>query len=500
MTSDPADISAGLPPEPATGSVTGRIDAAYRPIGVISMALLLTAYAVGLVRQVDEPWVGLHDWNGAFYSQLARNLIRYPFNVHHGMPLVAIGGDAPADERSIYATHPAGLVWVTAAAFRVFGECETAARLIAILASLITLGLWVGLIRESHGREIAILSGLIYSLLPMSVYFGRMLNHEALCLCGMIVALFCWQRSGLQAGAGGMRWPAVFGCLAGVLFAILIDWVGVLFAGFFGCHVLWQWRRGRAAGTAAAVVLLVSIVSTVGVVLHIVYGGLEGRWSDLVAIFTSRSATIERDATDLFWLNTVDNLTMPVIVLGAFGLASSAWRRASKSPGTGQPSPASSGGRADGVWVLAATGLVWLVVFRRQYQIHQYWAFYLGPLIALWAAQGILVIQNLTRRFGVRVSAGAAAIAILAILFGSQAGVNHLYSQRSLPEDLVEACQKIRNETPPGQRIVLMRDPVAREAFGGYVFRNIIPPQLAYYLDRPYEVRAAASQPAESPP
>ena len=54
---------------------------------VAAIALLCGMYAYGLTRDINEPWVGWHDWNGAFFSQLARNFLRYPFDVHRGMPI-----------------------------------------------------------------------------------------------------------------------------------------------------------------------------------------------------------------------------------------------------------------------------------------------------------------------------------------------------------------------------------------------------------------------------
>ncbi|RIK66538.1 MAG: hypothetical protein DCC65_09280 [Planctomycetota bacterium] len=491
MNSDPATDTALEESRTAGCSGEAARRAGVRGRSVMFLALLLAAYGVGLVRQLDEPWIGLHDWNGAFYSQLARNLIRYPFRDHHAMPLVAVGDDAPPEERSIYATHPAGLVWVMAAAFRVFGEGESAARLAAVLGSLVALAAWVALVAESRGREPALLSGLLYAAMPMAVYFGRMSNHEAFCLCGMVVALYMVRRANSAADPRRVRPGFLAAGLAAMACTILIDWVGVLFAGLLCVHVFRAYRTGRAAGIGVIAVAAAAFAATGAVILHIVYGGLDGEWADLVAIFTSRSGAIERQATELFWLNTVDNLTLPGIALSAIGLACMLWRRAS---GRGRPSAAYAtaalpGG--SGVWVLVATGLIWLLLFRRQYQIHQYWLFYLGPPIALCASTAILFFRDLARRFGERVATGAVAITVLTLLLAGQRTVDSLFSQRSWKLDFVRYCEELRAATPRGERVVLERDPISRETFGGYVFRNIVPPQLAYYLDRPFVVRTA---------
>ena len=131
------------------------------PFGLCVLAVL-ALYAAGLSRDLTEPWVGMHDWNGAFYSQLARNLLRYPWSEHHGVPIVAVGESLPpADERSFYATHPPGLVWLVAGAFAMGGEAESVARMVPIVASLASLLLLVPLVAAGRDRETAVVVGLI---------------------------------------------------------------------------------------------------------------------------------------------------------------------------------------------------------------------------------------------------------------------------------------------------------------------------------------------------
>lgn len=408
-------------------------------------------------------------------------------DVHRGMPLVAVGLDAPASERSIYATHPAGLVWVLAATFAAIGESEAAARLTAVGASLLTLALWVRIVCRAGGREVAMLCGLFYSIMPMSVYFGRMVNHEAYCLLGMVLALSCWQDMVARGRSARHRWIVVAGCLAGLCLSMVIDWIGVLYAGLFCLHVA---RRRREVGDGVvAVTWAVSGLCVAGIMTHIVYGGLDGRWANLVAIFTSRSATLEPGGASLFWHNTVDNLTLPVMALAAVGLPANGLVHRRTRPAGGSVTDEASSGGMDGGWILVVSGLGWLLIFRRQYQIHQYWLFYLGPMIALWSARGVLTIRDALRGFGAVVSHGLACAAVLIALLACQRGVDDFFARRQCPMEFIEACRAMRAATVPDERVVLQGDPIVTEQFGSYVFRNITPPQLAYYLDRPFDVQ-----------
>lgn len=489
-------VTPGAKPTADTKPISPRDGETPRHLSAALMALLLAAYGLGMARDLSVPWIGLHDWNGAFYSQLARNMIRYPFEDHRAMPLVAVGDAAPATERSIYATHPAGLVWLLAAAFRIAGESEAVARAVAILASLMAMLLWFSRVRRRHDRETALLTGLIYVVLPLSVYYGRMVNHEAFCLPAMILALACWDRWNLSKGRVSGRLLAAVGWCAAVLLGIMIDWPMMLFAGLFCLHASWQWNTGRIPGSRLICCWAVFIGGVLLVLLHMVYGGLEGRWADLIAIFTSRTTPAAAGLAARAWSHTIENFTLPVLALAAIQLLYGALHRLRRSrlpAATRGDLPPASG---DAAWVLPATGVIWLALFFRQYQMHQYWVFYLGPAVALAAARGLLLLRDLAGRAGTRTAHGIAGALVLLILYAGTNGSDSIFRRIQCPPEYIAVWKFLREATPPDQIVELPWDPIQTETFGGYTFRNITPPQLAYYLDRPFAYRPSPSSSA----
>ncbi|MBX3395897.1 MAG: glycosyltransferase family 39 protein [Phycisphaerae bacterium] len=499
----------------------------------VFIVLVVGIYAIGLCRDVTEPWIGLHDWNGAFFSQLARNLDRYPFGIHHGMPIVAVGSEVPPPtERSIYATHPPGLVWLVAGAFRVFGESEWAARVVPIVASAASLVLLVHLWRVAFGASPALIAAGFYAVMPMSVYFGRMVNHEAVCLCAMLAASACWVqscRSGPSAsGDRGRLAPArdaTFLTLFGTFLVAgcWIDWSSCLFAAVFLSYVLHRSRRrpvrdgeGRGGIGRQAAMLTALPVATgcAAMMAYIVYAGLGGRWADLAAIFFSR-ATDDRGVAPRpalaqggdVWQNTVENLSWPLLVLAAIGLVArllSLIRERSKESAGNEASAsverrfAARGALA----IIGVTGVIWLAVFPRQYALHQYWLFYLGPAIAMYAARAVLMLTR--SRVGApsrdlssptNLAAGSAegriARAGCMLFVMSLAWIAQFtYFDRG-EQAIVQAVagwRRIREVTGPDDRIILWRDPTWPERRGGYLFRNIVPPQFAFYADRAFTV------------
>lgn len=482
-------------PDRCSATVTGS---PRNTCGAICVVLLVVLYAAGMAHDMSRPWTGLHDWNGAFFSQLARNLLRYPISVHHGMGVVAVGEAVPPpEERCFYAAHPPALIWLVALAFHVLGEAEWAARLVAIVASLGSLGLFVWLVKQWRGSETATLAGLLYAVMPMAVYFGRMVDHEAVCLFFMLAALACWhiataapEVSSRQVLLGRLGWvAAMFG-------VIWVDWSGVLFAGLFGIHALVQFWRGRASPSLALMSLGVPLVFTAVMLIHLIYGGLEGRASDLVAIVLSRTGNQEVEAIhDGFfapegpWRHIIGNVTWPMLLLAGVGFIQLLTQGDGRHKAASAPADTPDERRGvEGSWVLLATGVLWVALLWRQFERHNYWMFYLGPPIAVMAAEAMLAVRARLLPTGRRLADGVLYGAAAVVVIFALRGTDDYFAKEPYPREEVEAWRQIHDATGPNDRVLLYRDPVLPELRGTYMLRNIVPAQQTYYLDRPFGV------------
>ena len=419
-----------------------------------------------------------------------RNALRYPLDVHHGMPLIAVGAETPAEKRSIYATHPAGLVWIVAGSFTTLGEQEYTARLTAIVASLIALACLYEIVRRWLGRPAALLCGFIYLLIPMNVFFGRMVNHEPFCTAAMLLAILLRQSLTDAKLTLSRRYLTAVAMAVVVLVCAAVDWPGFLFAGLLGVDLLIAWRRKRVTGGICATAVATMAGLLFLVILHIVYGGLDGSWKTLWAIFTSRSGAAEAAITGSAWHHTVDNVTMVTLILATAGLICVLACRVFQGAKITLP---------QGGWAYLATGALWLIVFWRQYRVHHYWLYYLGPCVALLAAVAVMQVRELGARFGRVVANGSLIICLLLPIFASQRQCDAFFASVQIPPEFVEMWKHLRETTPDGVRVKLPWDPIREETFGDYTFRNITPPQFAWYVDRPFEVVPAPAG-ASAPP
>lgn len=491
-------------------------DVLIRRFRVLAAALVVF-YVFGLTRELSEPWVGLHDWNGAFFSQLARNLLRYPFDIHDGIPLVAAGSKAPpADERSLYATHPPGLVWLLALVVRGFGESELTARMVPVLFSIASVVLLLHLWQTAHGRRFTMFAGAFFAAMPMAVYFGRMVDHEALCLFFMLAASAAYVRSTRDDSRMCTRSLAAVGLILAI--GCWFGWAMCLFAAIFAMCLLWQARRRehgakRPMGAALVVCILIAI-SVIAMLIYIVHAGLDGSWSNLASVFFSRATDSRGDAPRAslaaggdVWQHTLDNFTWPLLVLAAIGLIDVAIDfklgrfAVTRSHGNGDASNTIAGDHPAAIaarrclFLITLTGAIWMIAFPRQYTFHHYWPYYLGPAVAALAARAIGLLARQVRFASSRsalVAIGAITVSTMVIEIRGQR--RYFADEETALTRFVEACRIIRDMTAPGDRLVTFWDPTWTERRGNYVFRNIVPPQFAFYTDRAFTVERDAER------
>jgi 4-amino-4-deoxy-L-arabinose transferase-like glycosyltransferase len=137
---------------------------------------------------------------------------------------------------------PALLYWCQVLAFRVFGINEFAARLPSALAALVAvLATWeIG--RQTYGRGVGLLAGLILVSAPLFCAAGHFANPDALlCVCTTLTLLVFWH----DYRRGGQGWLPLTGVTTGL--ALLAKGpVGlVLPVAVCVAFLLWrgEWRR-----------------------------------------------------------------------------------------------------------------------------------------------------------------------------------------------------------------------------------------------------------------
>jgi hypothetical protein len=235
-------------------------------VAVVGLGAVLVAL---LLIRIGAPWQYQNDDNGAWYSAVARAHLLKGLGQTRGQDFFV----ARTDGRLVpYLHHPPLLGLYLAGVFRLSGrDTPAVARLAMAALHLLSYALFVALAaRLLPGRRAAQLwAALVFAVVPLSGFFGKMPNHEGpalFFLLGGALAL-------IHAAARPRGWPA-WACLGGL---------ALLLAGFTAWHAL-------AAGTGVAAVLVFSrrpcervtagYIGAAGLVLAAVLVPLHMRWAN----------------------------------------------------------------------------------------------------------------------------------------------------------------------------------------------------------------------------
>ncbi|HEX5011722.1 MAG TPA: glycosyltransferase family 39 protein [Planctomycetota bacterium] len=230
------------------------------------LALLALAFAVagfGLTRTLGEPFA--HGWmghNGARYAHIARNYARDGLLFECGAPRmdVAQGGaesvhSYPLGDSTwtpdVYAHHPPAVSMVIGLLFDIFGVSEDVARVLPILATLLTLAVLARLVTLEAGAGAGALAALVAAAMPMVSVYGAHVDPQGPPVVALSLATVLLYRRWL---AGGSVWPMLLAAAAASAF----DWYGLYTLAACALHLFAtrRERRGAAMGLGAATLLL----------------------------------------------------------------------------------------------------------------------------------------------------------------------------------------------------------------------------------------------------
>lgn len=150
-----------------------------KKVFVTGILVSLVSFLV-LSVNLGKPFVGIHDWNGARYGNIARNYVKYGLETKLGQV-----EQRNPDGSFLYYTHyPPLLPMLIATSYKIFGISEGATRLVPALATslLLTSIFLIGYFLWNY--KIGLLASLLALSTPMVQYFGKNPVHE------LIVALF----------------------------------------------------------------------------------------------------------------------------------------------------------------------------------------------------------------------------------------------------------------------------------------------------------------------
>jgi len=368
----------------------------------------------------------------------------------------------------------------------VFGDHEWVARSVAIATTLGSAWLLMVIVGRLQSQVLGILAGLFYVMLPVTAYFGRIVNYDpAVQLFSLLVLHGYLQWAGLYGNGYSRKTGAVYYVVAVVL-GTGTGWTVAIMAG-----LIWIWHLCRAFRDHSLVrflpaLTIIPTVSLAAVVIHISWGyGWKIGW--LGSLLLSRTVGPEDPISwaewfSLNWAYLISNISLFGIGAGIIylGIIPAILRY------TGPDSPLRQVVRnktsVTPVLLIGLQGLIWVVVFRHQSAMHAFWQYVISPFVAAAMASVALVAFVLLSKYTPHYAKWLIILLILLPIPSFARFIDLLYKLEPHYNNVENAAAVFKKLA----QIVPFRVPVmTSEEFTLQPGSGEIVPQVAYYANRP---------------
>ena len=146
-------------------------------VGVVVISVLTQTFDFSLTPPayrglfITRPYCGLHDWHFSHLAWDARSHVKYGLGYTQGYCTAAVG-DPPSANPLRYVSHPALDTLIIGFGMLILGTEEWEVRLFDLILSIPCLLLILFILRKLYGSSIALMSGLLWVILPVFAFFS----------------------------------------------------------------------------------------------------------------------------------------------------------------------------------------------------------------------------------------------------------------------------------------------------------------------------------------
>lgn len=348
------------------------------------LIIILIFASILLSINLDKPFIGHHDWNGVWYSNFARNFVRYGLiETKFGQVL---NYDFVESQNFVYSTHyPPIMPIFIAVSFKVFGIHEWSARIVPLIFSLGTITMVYSLGYKFFNPKVAVLAAAFLTILPIVIYFGKIPVHEVLVLPFVLFSIFLY--FDFFKDPTRQNFLKLILCL---ILSHLVHWSGYFVTPLFALHFL-MFSKDKKKWAIAIFFLLLSMLLFFLHLAHVFW--LTGTFfgGGLLDILLDRLNITDRPAdytTANFIIRKVQlaqaYFTRPIILLSALTFILTCIQVFKHQTSQKQQL----------IIMLGLFGIAYNVLFRNAAFIHDYTIIYLLPFLVLAAAGGFFAIVD----------------------------------------------------------------------------------------------------------
>ncbi len=427
-----------------------------KKLSAIAFLVILT---FGVLWQgIDKPFIGQHDWNGAFFGGIVRNYLRYGLLTTKFGQVSGINYSTDNSFR-YHTNHPSGFHLLLTLSSWIFGLSEKSLRVVPVMFSALAVVYLYLISTYLFNRQVGLLASVLILATPMLRYYGKLPVYEPVVLAIILMGLY----HGLLWVDKRRRRDGVLTAFA-IIFSGVVDWTGFYFWPLF---FLWSFIVNRKV-PGAIVFWLVWLATLVLLFGHIwllagsPFGGGISRafWGRIgvgVATGVAPFAWGEFIVQEARWV--VVYYTRTVVTLSAVWCLYGAWRwlRGNTSLGTKV------------LLLLAPLGIIHNVIFHQAAWIHDYLLYYLMPFLTLSAASVVWLAVKRSTPFML------IGLLLVGTVWFERAPFVDALTRSNMSQPGYELGTWLGSTSEPGTRFV-----VASSEFGGF-FGTF----ASFYADRP---------------
>jgi hypothetical protein len=448
-------------------------------LGGLLCVLLISIMA----RDINRPFTGLHSWGQAHEPWIARVHVKYGLGYTKGLMTWAVG-DPPTPNPSRYLDHPQLPLLTDAAFMLVLGVNHWALRAVNISMTVVTLLIFLKIVRALFDDKTALLAGLLFAIAPLNGYFGVGTWLYPLAF----LAIWCYLVliRALHAGPQPTKWHE-FGLAAGLFFALQMSWEGFFFALALGVHYVLRCVRKRQLDIKLLAILAVAPLSSLALDFLVLAAARGWDVQSLIEIYKWRAGGAEVGKHDwskwfaTLWEYAVTNFSLPVMIItiAYFTVGQlSVWT--TKDPQLGQPLR-----RFSQFWLLVMPAVFQLLILKGCLWKHQTWERPFLLVVPVAGALGILLLADLLTKVRPVLAKVSTAALIAVSTIACVRDLNHYYSISHFSPAKVKLFTKLNEFIPPDKALLGTVLPaegliVNQHKAKGTHYR----PEVAWYLDR----------------
>jgi hypothetical protein len=446
------------------------------------VGLLVILLASILARDIDRPFYGLHSWQEAAAAWRARCFLKYDLSYTKGLALWEVG-NPPSEKPNRSLDHPQLGLFMPAIDMLIFGISERGTRIGGIIRAVLSLLIFLRILRGLLDDKTAILAGLLFVIVPVTAYFGVRGWMMVLSL------LATWYYLVIIKAVKNTPEPRTYHkwLLAACLFLTLqMAWEGFFYALAIGVHYVFRCiHRKQFPEKALLTILIVAPLSSLVLDFTILASGHSWDWEKIWELYKWRAAKGEMPEFiwgkwfEKMWEFAVTDFTLPVLIITIAYLTFG--QLLVFKADTESKTPADVKRRFPQFWLFIMPALFQLFILKGALWKHQYWESPLVPFLAVATAQAIMLLSDLLAKIS-RLAANAAVVLLTGLIFiYCTMGTNYYYSIRWQSPAKIRMFEELNKKIPPNEDLLSFEDFIVNQhPAKGPHYR----PEIAWYLDR----------------